>query len=92
MNHCDKNELDEARMRIHSMLQEMTDHDECVHKRIDGLWKALLVSVVIGAFVMGGLIIHVAGDYYRFEELQSALAEVKIAMQAAHHDMFHKVQ
>ena len=83
-------ELNAAKVRITCLIEEAATREQALYKRLENLWIVLITSVAVGAFVLGGLILHVSGDFFRFEDITRQIAELKIEMSAYHHDQFHK--
>ena len=76
---CD-DEVRDVRVNVSKIIRDHLGVEREVQKRINHVWFALIAAVALAAVVMGGLIIHVAGDHFRFEEVYSEIAQLKIKL------------
>ena len=87
---CNDARVVEVRENIRHIVEDHLDRDDRAQRRIDEVWRVMIVAIALCSLVLAGLIIHVAGDFIRFEDLQRDVAELKIKLSGEEsHQYYH---
>ena len=75
---------------LRDLVSEAAEGDRELRRKLDTIWMVLLLSIVVGSLVLGGLVVHAIGDFYRFEQTQEELVRLEKKIEAFHAEAHRK--